>query len=290
MEERQMKRKKIVGTIALLVILGVGMFFGVKWFKVVSFESMVNKASKELSKILVEKLEQIDNVENAECFIISDISYIRSKGWREWNESIEITLGVDDDFDSLNENKQYAYLEQTKENINSIRVEFLNATFPKYLHYFDKWYYLDELYSGETVFTKRDVDIVLKTSKNTYQNSTLKNSYQKNNDEIFLEDFEWNNIIPDTFSSVNTTNSSRHTDSEAWSCAKSIVRENLKSPSTADFCSFTQSQITHLGNGEYMVTGWVDAQNSFGAKIRENFVVTYTATPKGYKDGLVVFE
>jgi len=31
--------------------------------------------------------------------------------------------------------------------------------------------------------------------------------------------------------------------------------------------------VTDLGNGRYRVQGWVDAQNSFGAMIRSNFVV-----------------
>lgn len=81
-------------------------------------------------------------------------------------------------------------------------------------------------------------------------------------------------------------NTARHTDAEAWSCAQNIVEGYLKAPSTAKFCSFVDAQVTHLGNGEYKVVGWVDSQNSFGAMIRSNFVVTYTATPKGYKNGV----
>lgn len=79
--------------------------------------------------------------------------------------------------------------------------------------------------------------------------------------------------------------SARHTDSEAFSCAKAIVKSVLKSPSTAKFCWITDATITHLGNGEYKVTGWVEAQNSFGATLRQNFVVVYTATENGYKNG-----
>ena len=84
-------------------------------------------------------------------------------------------------------------------------------------------------------------------------------------------------------------NSARHTDTEAWVCAKAIVQDNLKSPSTAKFCSFTEASIRHIGNGEYIVAGWVDAQNSFGATVREDFVVTYTATTSGYKNGNAIF-
>lgn len=90
--------------------------------------------------------------------------------------------------------------------------------------------------------------------------------------------------------SYQLPNTSRHTEYEAWSCAQNIVEGELKSPSTADFCSFTEAEVTHLGNGEYMVSGWVDAQNSFGAILRQSFVVTYTATEKGYTNGYVSFK
>lgn len=89
--------------------------------------------------------------------------------------------------------------------------------------------------------------------------------------------------------SNSDVSSARHTDAEAWSCAQDIVRSKLKSPSTADFCSFTDCTVIHEGNGHYKVTGWVDAQNALGAVVREYFTVTYTATEDGYKNGSVSF-
>lgn len=93
---------------------------------------------------------------------------------------------------------------------------------------------------------------------------------------------------------TNTTNdtsgsSARHTDSEAWTCAKKAVKDSLKSPSSAKFCSITDATVTHIGNGRYRVSGWVDAENSFGAVIREYFTVTYTALPSGFKNASVNF-
>lgn len=92
--------------------------------------------------------------------------------------------------------------------------------------------------------------------------------------------------------STETTeyNRARHTDKEAWTCAMNIVRNNLKAPATAKFCSFTDGTVTHLGNGEYKVTGWVDSQNGFGVMVRSNFTVTYTATERGYKNGSAVID
>ena len=85
--------------------------------------------------------------------------------------------------------------------------------------------------------------------------------------------------------SSSTTNTARHSDDDAFYCATLIVEDYLKAPSTAKFCKLSDATVTHLGNGEYMVTGWVDAENSYGAMIRSDFVVTYTATEKGYKNG-----
>lgn len=85
--------------------------------------------------------------------------------------------------------------------------------------------------------------------------------------------------------SSSTTNTARHSDDDAFYCAQLIVEDYLKAPSTAKFCKLSDATVTHLGNGEYMVTGWVDAENSYGAMIRSDFVVTYTATEKGFKNG-----
>lgn len=89
---------------------------------------------------------------------------------------------------------------------------------------------------------------------------------------------------------IMDTSSARHTDSEAWTCAKKIVKDNLKSPSSAKFCSMSEATISHVGSGNYKVTGWVEAQNSYGAVVREYFVVTYIALSSGYKNASVTFD
>lgn len=95
-------------------------------------------------------------------------------------------------------------------------------------------------------------------------------------------------------STADSVNTARHTNAEAFTVAQDIVEKNLKSPSTAEFCKVTDAEITHLGNGEYMVYGWVDAQNGYGTVLRTNFLVTYTAIKQGndigYKNGNVIFD
>lgn len=92
-------------------------------------------------------------------------------------------------------------------------------------------------------------------------------------------------------SSSSTTKTSL-TNAEAFTIAQMIVKDNLRAPSTAKFCSVVDAKITHTGLS-YTVSGWVDAQNGFGAMIREDFTVTFTAIIKGkdvgYKNASVVF-
>lgn len=56
--------------------------------------------------------------------------------------------------------------------------------------------------------------------------------------------------------------------------AQEIIRNNLKNPSNAKFCSLSECQMSR--NNEYVaVKGYVDATNSFNAVIRNDFVVEF---------------
>lgn len=54
-----------------------------------------------------------------------------------------------------------------------------------------------------------------------------------------------------------------------------FIKRMLKSPSTADFCSAT---ATDLGENKWRISSCVDSQNSFGAMIRSNWEVTMVYT------------
>jgi hypothetical protein len=65
---------------------------------------------------------------------------------------------------------------------------------------------------------------------------------------------------------------------EAWTAAQQFVTDSLKAPSTADFGGLSEYQyprekVTVREDGVYVVRIWVDAENSFGAKVRTHFVV-----------------
>jgi hypothetical protein len=66
-------------------------------------------------------------------------------------------------------------------------------------------------------------------------------------------------------------------DSIARMCAKNYIEANLKAPSTADFPWFDW-QVKKTGENEYLVKSYVDAQNSFGAQIRTNFLCKVSVT------------
>ena len=77
----------------------------------------------------------------------------------------------------------------------------------------------------------------------------------------------------------NDKDSYGHDKSDAWSAARDVVLGQLKSPSSADFCRSTEATITRRANS-WTIKGYVDAENSFGATIRNNFTVKITFTSK----------
>lgn len=61
-------------------------------------------------------------------------------------------------------------------------------------------------------------------------------------------------------------------DTGAWTVCQKFVSQELKAPSTAKYPRQSQATITALTPLRYRVTSYVDAQNSFGAMLRQPFV------------------
>lgn len=55
---------------------------------------------------------------------------------------------------------------------------------------------------------------------------------------------------------------------EAWEVAKVLIAEKLNSPSTASFGNQTIEDCFSGYRNRYTFDGWVDAQNGFGAVVR----------------------
>lgn len=67
-----------------------------------------------------------------------------------------------------------------------------------------------------------------------------------------------------------------YTVSSAYSTAKQIVKEHLKAPKTAEFAEMSDAEAKYKINedGSVLIRSYVDAENSFGAKIRTHFQCT----------------
>lgn len=78
---------------------------------------------------------------------------------------------------------------------------------------------------------------------------------------------------------------------EAFRAAESLIRQQLKAPSTAEFPSpvWNSEEIRFIDGdgGSITVTAWVDAQNTFGAKLRSRWLCVVKNTGTGWvKAGL----
>ena len=97
-------------------------------------------------------------------------------------------------------------------------------------------------------------------------------------------------VLAIIISAFATTSPGERGERDAWICATDVVSERLKSPDSADFCSFSEAQITSLGGGRWRVSGYVDADNSLGVSVRSTFTVTLTLTDDGYKNAECEFD
>ncbi|EKO3597107.1 hypothetical protein [Vibrio metschnikovii] len=60
----------------------------------------------------------------------------------------------------------------------------------------------------------------------------------------------------------------------SYQYAKDFIKNQLKSPSSAKFPSFSQINHTYKGNCTHQLSGTFEAQNSFGVMIKNSFDVT----------------
>ena len=80
--------------------------------------------------------------------------------------------------------------------------------------------------------------------------------------------------------SGSTSYTQTPTDDEmgfAWAAAKQEVKGKLKAPSTAKFPTYNDATIKKNGK-KFKVVGYVDAENSYGAKLRVTFTVEFEKT------------
>jgi len=61
------------------------------------------------------------------------------------------------------------------------------------------------------------------------------------------------------------------TSESAWFTCREFISDRLKAPSTAKFERYNSSKVVKYDYDEWKVTMYVDAENSFGAMMRNDF-------------------
>lgn len=136
-----------------------------------------------------------------------------------------------------------------------------------------KWVSLGDIYSGGDTY-------VVYASSNTVKKNgdTIYDDYEHSETHLSVSNRGSSSTSGKT-STSNNKDSYGHTKGDAFAIAEKAVKGKLKSPSTAKFCSVTEATIGCSGN-TWVVRGWVDAQNGFGATVRTQFAVTFTFASK----------
>lgn len=71
----------------------------------------------------------------------------------------------------------------------------------------------------------------------------------------------------------------------AYDACKEAVSQQLKAPGSADFQSRLDVDYTTSGGDNITVAGWVDAQNSYGAKLRTSWACSTSVDQQGNVSG-----
>ncbi len=148
----------------------------------------------------------------------------------------------------------------------------------------------DEIISLDAAMNVSEAYINGYTSNgNMYQVYDSSRSIYKNGKE-FYNDY-WNSESHKSVQEQNNSSSygsssytQTPTENEmgyAWAVAEREIKERLKAPSTAKFPTYNHATIKKNGN-KFKVIGYVDAENSFGTKLRVNFTVEFEKTGSEY--------
>ena len=117
-----------------------------------------------------------------------------------------------------------------------------------------------------------------------YDISSNMNKITKNGKEIYNDYYsseihktveENKNNTQNGSTDYSTDNISENDKGFAWAVAEKEVTDRLKAPSTAKFPTYNSAIISKSGS-DFKVEGYVDAENSYGAKIRTTFSVEFT--------------
>lgn len=212
-------------------------------------------------------------------------------GYDTQYDMTDIIVQLSNDFETMDIKDRVVILQKVDEEISTILTNGKDIT--GYAALLDDY----SAYKGSKVQVVEDLDIDFKSASKTYT-FCIGLYHSRNSISIQGEDgkfgyttydLEWNgdtvvsvkenqssgNYIPvekDYNSLTYRTVTDDDTLGEVWAMAQSFVKDQLKSPKSADFPTYGDDSVSITGSGDYYkVTGYVDAENSFGAEIRSTF-------------------
>ncbi len=85
-----------------------------------------------------------------------------------------------------------------------------------------------------------------------------------------------------------SSDSSGHGKVAAYTMCEQFAGKRLKAPASADFQLYDDSLVRNMGESEFKIISYVDAQNSFGAKLRTKYacVIKYTGNEEWQLESL----
>lgn len=113
-------------------------------------------------------------------------------------------------------------------------------------------------------------------SKQEKSNTERKNDSSNSNSESDDYDYNYNLSTPkDEYHNLSYFDVTDDDElGEVWAMAQLFIKDKLKSPSSAKFPVYGDSNVSiKKAKNYYKVSGYVDAQNSFGVELRNAFIV-----------------
>lgn len=217
------------------------------------------KYSAQLQQLLKDGIKDYQYVQN---ITIKDI--MKRKRY--------IALDMSTDFNSLTREEKYNYM---KNDLGS-----------EIHHIYTRWVNDNKIYDNklwENVYgLHNEVSIVMncesKTYKFGYYEDKTSEFGDKKNYVLFHNNYfvDYDGVV---YEFVNDKEIRRYVEvtdkktlSEVWAMAQLFIKDKLKSPSSAKFPTYGDDKVSITYSGDYYkITGYVDADNSFGAKIRSTF-------------------
>ena len=284
-------RKRVL---IFLIIIFIGIVIAVNVVNKIrensAFENTRNSYEEIIKGISVDDIS--NNTYITSISIETDFEMKNSyDGYNTQYDMIDIIVQLSNDFETLDIKDRVVILQKADEEISTILTNGKDTTGYTVL--------LDDYapYKGSKVQVVEDLDIDFKSASKTYTfcvglyHSRNRISIQGEDGKFGYTtyDVQWDgdavvsvkeeqssgNYTPveeDYNSLTYQTVTDDDTLGEVWAMAQSFVKDQLKSPKSADFPTYGDSSVSITNSGDYYkVTGYVDAENSFGAEIRSTF-------------------